>query len=572
MNSTVLKYPDLEKLVSVLNEVSRGNLDVAVQDAGDEELQPLVRALRGMVENLRREIRSNGSQGAAFRNFVESLPVPLVKWSPRGEAVIANQAAVALWGYSDREEFCRAAHIQDLFIRSEEVKRLMRGLAENGVVSDLEITIRRSNGEPRLVSISAATLRDESHAASGFAAMLFDISGQRQMEANLIQMEKLEAIGNFASGLAHDLNNILCSLLPNVEMLRRRFSEKVLPGTEFEKGMRQLESLEKSAQCAVTLAKELMSFSRKSQSNLAVFNLNTVVLESLHQLKQSLDAGIRVETDLAADLWNIEADQSQIEEILIHLGKNAQQAMKGNGSLRVSTSNLTRDAKSGTRSSGKPPGDYVLLTVRDTGGGIPEEYQHRIFDPFFSFDGAEQSRGLSLSMVYSMVQNNRGCIEVESAPNEGTAFKILLPRTTKESCRIPIEQTDRSDHRLSRILVVDDEDLVREATSSLLWELGYEVYGAHDGDEALLRVSQNEQFDLVLLDIQMPRMDGHETLARLRGVSPNLKVILTSGHCPPENVQEILQRYNCTFLQKPYRMADISQAVQKVLGEPASHN
>ncbi len=564
MRNTTKAQAELEVIVAAIHSIAKGDLNAPLGAVQDPEWQPLVAALREMSENLKLEFQGLLSQNASLRNLVESIPLPLIKWSTRGELLFANRAALSLWGASDREEFLSRRRALDVFARPEELKRLMQEAAETGSISEYEITIKNRNGELRLVSATAAPLREEDKSVTGFVAALREISDQREMEAQLVQMEKLESIRQFAASLAHDFNNILCGILPNLEMLHRHMTQKSKDATATEKELGLLESIDKATQVGVTLSKQLMSFSRKSQSNLAVVNLNSVLRDSLQHLQESLGAGIEIESDLAEDLENIEADKGQLEEVMIHLGKNAQQSMKGTGVLRVSTRNIRLEAGPGARARNLPPGSYVELTVSDSGRGLTPDQLPHVFDPFFDVDGQGQGKGLALSLVYGVVKNHQGCIEVESQPNAGTTFHIFLPVTRKaQVVDTPATPTPRK--RMERILVVDDESLVREATTRLLIELGYEVIGVQDGDEALMRFSQGEEYDLVLLDMQMPRLDGQETLSRLRELNPAIRVILTSGHCPPENSSELFERYRCGFLQKPYRLGDISKAVRSAL-------
>jgi two-component system cell cycle sensor histidine kinase/response regulator CckA len=555
---------DIGILTAAIQEIANGNLNVSLDAIEHPEMQPVVTAARGMIDNLKSEFQKALSMGASLRNLVESIPVAMVKWSSHGDIVMTNRAAVTLWGYADRQEMISRYRMQDLFSSLEEFKRFMQATVENGAVYDFELNIQKRNGECRLTSCIAAVLRDENKAVSGFVGTFRDVKDQREMEAQLMQMEKLESIRNFASGLAHDLNNILCVILPSVEILRRSMAQRAEAAGLSEKENRLLDSVDKSAQCAVTLARQLMSFSRRSPSSMAVINLNLSVMDCLHQLKQSLGSGIKIETELADDLWNVEADHAQLEEVLIHLGKNAQQAMSGNGILRVATQNTVLKAGNCVRLGGLPPGPYVQLTVGDTGRGIAPEHLYHIFDPFFDEEGTGRGNGLALSMVFGIVKNHKGCIEVESNLGLGTTFKIYWPRTEKkESVAAPSRPP--AVHRPHRILVVDDEALVRETIAQMLIELDYEIHAVQDGDEAFMRLNQGERYDLVILDMQMPRMGGPETLTRLREIQPSLKIIMTSGNCPSENVQDFLQRHQCGFLQKPFRLADISRVVQATL-------
>jgi PAS domain S-box-containing protein len=558
------KKTELEALTAVIQEIAGGSLEVSLEGLKDPELQPLVAAVRQMMANITDELRKAHSLGAALRNLVESVPMGLMKWSNRGEILFANQTVLRLWGYEDLTELMSGGNIQALFTQPPQLKRLMQDAAENGPVSDFELTIRHRDGEQRLLSSTVAVVRDEEDEITGFVGAFRDVSGRREMEQQLIQIEKLETVSSFATGLAHDLNNILCGILPNVEMLRLYLTQIPPGSSEKEKGLRLLESIDRSAQCGVTMARQLMSFSRRTPAHMTVVNLNRVIVDCLDSLRQSLGSGIRVETDLAPGLWNIEADHNQLEEILIHLGKNAQQSMKGVGLLRVTTQNVSLEASSRSQNRGLEPGEYVQLAVSDLGRGIAPDNIHRIFDPFFDGGGVNQEMGLALSMVFGLVKVHHGHINVESQLNVGTTFKIHFPRTRNEPMLEAVPEATRA-HRPERILVVDDETLVREATVELLSELGYEVVAVPDGDEALNRITQQENYDLILLDIQMPRLNGHETLTRLRELNPHLKVLLTSGHSPSENVQDLLQRYQCGFLQKPYRLADISRMVRSAL-------
>jgi two-component system cell cycle sensor histidine kinase/response regulator CckA len=558
------KKNDLEALTAAIQQIATGSLNVSLDHLKDPEFQPLVSAVRQMTANLTGEFQKALSLGASLRSFVESVPLGLMKWSNRGEILFANQFMLRLLGCQDLHELNSGSHIQDFFSPPAHLKRLMQDAVENGPVSEFELTLRRQGGEQHLVSSAVAVVRSEDDGIAGFVGAFRDISGQHEMEVQLIQIEKLETISSFATGLAHDLNNILCGILPNVEMLRLHLTQNPLESNEKEKGLRLIDSIDRSAQCGVTLARQLMSFSRKSPSNMSVVNLNEVLANSADMLRQSLGSGIRVETDLAPGVWNIEADLNQLEEILIHLAKNAQEAMKGVGVLRLATHNVSLEASSSLHCRGLKPGEYVQLAVSDLGRGIAPDHLHRIFDPFFDGGGMDREMGLALSMVFGLVKNHHGYIDVESKLNIGTTFRIHFPRTIKEPVFEKPSETVSS-HRPERILVVDDETLVREATIELLSELGYEVDAVQDGDEALNRINQREEYDLVILDIQMPRLSGHDTLTRMREIKPHLKVLLTSGHCPSENVQDLLQRYQCGFLQKPYRLADISKMVRSAL-------
>lgn len=557
----------LEALTTAIQEISKGKLDVSLSAVTHPDLQKAAAAIEEMTKNLQAQFQIAISSGASYRNLVESIPVALMKWSARGNLQLVNSPATHLWGYTDVAEMESSTSIYDLFERRDEFKHLLQQAAENETLRDFELTLRRKDGASRLVSGTVAALKDEHGVLYGFAGAFRDINDQRQAEAELVQMEKLESIASFAAGIAQDFNNILCGILPNIEMLKRRMPQNLPPANEVGDPLRFVNSIDKSAQRALTLAKQLVSFSRHRIDHSTVVNVNHILLEELHRLKQSLGSDIKIETDLEADLWSIEADSAQLEEMLIHLAKNAQQSMRGTGVFRVETKNIQVDCCTSVRYRGLQTGTYVQVTVIDSGSGFDTGKLHRIFDPFFSLDELGTSTGLGLSMVLRIVKDHNGHITVDSEPGKGATFNIFFPRTTKEETvsTSPVEQIQR--RRAERILVVDDEEIVRDATASLLTELGYEVDSVQDGDEALMRFHRKQSYHAVILDMQMPRLDGGETLIRLRELDPSVKVIITSGFSPQEKIQDLLQTKHCSFLQKPYRLNDIAKVVRSTLDE-----
>jgi two-component system cell cycle sensor histidine kinase/response regulator CckA len=380
--------------------------------------------------------------------------------------------------------------------------------------------------------------------------------GQRKLEAQLRQAQKMEALGTMAGGIAHNFNNILMAIQGNASLM-------LLETDSTHPNYRRLRSIEKSVQSGSKLTNQLLGYARKGRYEVRTINLNQVVTETSDTFAMA-KREIRVHRDLAEDLCMINADQAQIEQVLLNLYVNASDVMPRSGDLFLKTTNVTHKDM-GDKPYDVKPGDYVLLTVRDTGSGMDKKTMERIFDPFFTTKGMGRGTGLGLAYVYGIIKAHGGYVDAGSQEGHGTTFSIYLPASEKK-VRGEKEKAAEVLMGTGTILLVDDEDIVLDACEQMLNALGYKVLLARSGKEAIeLYKANKDMVDLVLLDMVMPEMAGGETYDQMKEINPNIKVLLSSGYSINGQATDILDRGCNAFIQKPFRMSDLSQKIGQVL-------
>jgi PAS domain S-box-containing protein len=392
----------------------------------------------------------------------------------------------------------------------------------------------------------------------GILVIARDITQQKELEHQLLQARKMESIGTLAGGIAHDFNNVLGAILPSVEMLKRKLQGQ-------EELSRKIEIVEHSARRAAELTTQLLMFSRRQDLQFQVQNFNEVVRAAVAALERTLPPNIHLEQWLDPQVEGVLANRAVLEQMLSNLLDNARAAMPDGGRITVSTGTFLVDDSFLRQHPEVPAGLYQELTIVDTGKGIPEEHLDRIYDPFFSTQATGKGSGLGLAVVYGAVKKHQGYIFCESAAGRGTRFRILLPAVRTDTAQPAVtEAAVLPGH--NRLIVVDDEDMVREVARDLLVELGYRVETASCGREAVEKVrAAEEPFDLVLLDMVMPEMDGLQTLIALRDIQPGVKVVLISGYDTDEKIQQALGMRQVEFLQKPYKINDLATLVARFL-------
>ena len=387
----------------------------------------------------------------------------------------------------------------------------------------------------------------------------FDITGKKQLEKQLIQAQKMEAIGQLAGGIAHDFNNILSGITGYTSILKMKMDEN----NPFLSG---ISKIEKSAWRAAELIRQLLGFARGGKYEVRQINLNHAVNNVLAIISETFDRAIAIHTDLSPDIRTVEGDAGQLEQVLLNICLNARDAMPIGGRLAIETRNIALDqAKTGTH-LGIKDGEYVLLAISDTGAGITPEIQEKIFDPFFTTKEIGKGTGLGLAMAYGIIKNHEGYISVDSDPERGSCFKIFLPASKKV---LPEKAKPASAYITTgsgTILLVDDEEMIRELGKTILEELGYQVISAGNGQEACaIFAERKEQIDLVLLDMIMPGMGGKETYLKLKGINSRIKVLFCSGHVLSGQVSNELKEGVRGFIQKPFNMQQLSHSISAAL-------
>lgn len=412
--------------------------------------------------------------------------------------------------------------------------------------------------------ITADPIFDQQNNLIGAVHIISDISARKLMEQELLQAQKMEAVGFLAGGVAHDFNNMLAGIVGNAELLQLKiYGQKELEA--------YLDNIIKASGHAAGLTKQLLAFARKGQYQQVPVNVHKVIAETLGILSNTIDRRIKVEQHLRANPAVILGDHSQLENALMNLGINARDAMPQGGKLIFSTDLVNLDEEYILQHNYKiQPGHYVQITVEDSGSGISDEVKEHMFEPFFTTKEKGKGTGLGLAGVYGCVKNHGGSIEVYSEPGRGTAIKLYLPlyadlaasgeQDFVQSSQLPTEAGTGS------ILIVDDEDMIRNIAAQILKTAGYLVQTCSDGQEAVeLYAKEYDKIDLIIMDMVMPKVDGREAFVRMKKINPRVKVLLSSGFSEDGDAQAIMQEGALGFIQKPYRSAELLLRVQQAL-------
>jgi PAS domain S-box-containing protein len=478
-----------------------------------------------------------------------------------GKLVDANQAYLDLFGLTKEE--ARDLNILDIYPEpaAKNRDRFRRDIEKTGSLKDYEITLKRKDG--RLIDcLSTSTLkRAPDGTILGYQGTVRDVTEYKQLQNQLIQAQKMEAIGTLAGGIAHDFNNLLQVVLG--------YSDLILSDEHFPPQYKEdLTKISQAARNGADLVQGLLAFSRKAEAKPRPLNLNRRIEQLQKMLSRTIPKMIEIELVLADDLATINADPTQMEQILMNLAVNARDAMREGGKLSIKTENVTLGEDYRRTHPEAKPGRYVLLSVADTGKGMDKETVEHIFDPFFTTKGPGEGTGLGLAMVYGIVKQHGGHITCYSELSQGTVFKMYFPALVAE--RELQETKVRAMPRggSETILLVDDEELVRDLGARILSKAGYNVISASDGKEALeLFQANKEGISVVILDLIMPQLGGKQCLDRMLAISPTVKVLIASGHLPSDTTREALASNARGFVDKPYDMRQLLEIVRSVLDD-----
>ena len=385
----------------------------------------------------------------------------------------------------------------------------------------------------------------------------------RKSEEELRHSQKMEAVGRLAGGVAHDFNNLLTAIIGYAELIATRATSNTL-------AKQNAELIRKAGEQAATLTRQLLAFSRKQILQPKVIDLNELVVEMEKLLRRVIGERFDLQSHPDAEIGRVKADPSQIEQVVLNLGVNARDAMPRGGKLIIRTQNVRLERTEAAQlSASLRPGDYVMLSVTDTGAGMDEETMSHIFEPFFTTKGPGKGTGLGLATVYGIVRQTGGGISVESEPGKGSIFRIYLPQVSApvdftRSLPAPVEKSDN----FETVLVVEDEEIVRELVCEVLEEQGYNVICAPDGVEAL---SVAGKFDgmihLLVTDVIMPHMNGHELAVKLSALRPDMKVLYVSGYSDNDIGDHGVLDPRYELLQKPFTPQTLARKIRDVIRE-----
>ena len=433
-------------------------------------------------------------------------------------------------------------------------------------------TVRlRKDGSRVDVSISTAALHDADGRATGMVATYVDISGRKRAEEalrhsqeQLRQAQKMEAVGRLAGGVAHDFNNLLSAILSYSEMVLADLPE-AHPSRD------DIEQIRQAGMRAAELTHQLLAFSRRQLLQLRTINLNTVVRGVDRMLRRVIGEDIELRAELAPDLGFARADAGQLEQVLMNLAVNARDAMPTGGTLTLTTGNTEVREADRTGSPELPPGHYVTLSVSDTGVGMSREVQERMFEPFFTTKGPGHGTGLGLSTVYGIVVQSGGHVFATSEPGAGSTFTIYLPTQSPEAepaVAPPAVPAVRGG--AETVLLVEDEDLVRQLTREILRRNGYRVLEACDGVAALVTLREHEgPINLLLTDVVMPRMSGHELVEQARPLRPDMRILYVSGYSEEAIARQGQLTEGVELLAKPFTPGALTAKIRQLLDRPS---
>jgi PAS domain S-box-containing protein len=498
--------------------------------------------------------------------LVHASPLPIVGLRPTGEVVSWNRAAETVFGWTRDETLGRRLPTvpED---KQEEFDRLLAQGVSGHPFTGFETRRVRRDGTPLDVSISTAPLYDAEGKPAGLVAIYTDITGRRraeeelrQSQEELRQAQKMEAVGRLAGGIAHDFNNLLTAILSYSEMLLAELP----PGDAMRE---DLEQIHQAGSRASELTNQLLAFSRRQLLQLRSVNLNGVVLAVDRILRRLIGEDIELRTVLAPDLRTTRADAGQLEQVLLNLAVNSRDAMPAGGRLTIGTANVEVGEGAAARWGRLQPGAYVTLTVRDTGTGMAPEVQERIFEPFFTTKEQGRGTGLGLSTVYGIVKQVGGDIFVSSAPGQGSAFTIYLPASDDAST--PADSPAPSAPvrgAAETILLVEDEQVVRNLTREILVRNGYAVLEASDGLDALRAARAHTGIiHLMLTDVVMPRMSGRELVEQIRPVRPEMRVLYVSGYSEEAIASQGQLTPGVELLPKPFTPGLLTAKIREIL-------
>jgi len=468
-----------------------------------------------------------------------------------------NPKTEAMIGYPSEElariPFIDLIHPEDRDMVLDRKKRRLKGEEPPGTYS---FRIINRAGEELWVQLNTVLITWEGRPAT--LNLLRDITQQRRLEAQFQEAQRMESLGTLAGGIAHDLNNILMGIQGNASLM-------LLDTDSGHPHSDRLENIEQGVRSGAELTKELLGFAMGGKYEVRSTNLNELTRRSSDMFGRTKKE-IAIHTEYQSDIWPVEVDQGQIEQVLLNLYVNAWQAMPGGGDLYIQTENVTLD-KDYLRPFDLEPGRYIKISVTDTGVGMDKAAQPRIFEPFFTTKEMGRGTGLGLASVYGIIKNHGGIINVYSVKGKGTTFTIYLPASEKEvevveEGKVP----DKALKGTETVLLVDDEDMIIDVGEGFLKNLGYNVLLARSGKEAIEIYEKNkDKIDIVILDMIMPEMGGRETYDRMKEINPDIKVLLSSGYSINGQASEILERGCDGFIQKPFNMKELSQGVREIL-------
>ena len=539
--------------------ISRDGTEIPIDDSGapvrDEKghIIGIVLVFHDIIERRKAENELKESE-KRYRSLYEHALSGLYRSRiSDGKILLANKITADILGYESVEKLTKEFKFSEAYSIEKRLE-LIKILEQESYVTDFEIRVTRKDGKKIDLIISARIYPEDGY----IEGAMIDITDKKRLEAQLQQSRKMESIGTLAGGIAHDFNNLLMGIQGYTSLMLNDLH----PGDDH---YIKLKNIEKQVKSGAELSAQLLGFARGGKYDVKPTDINKLLKKSVEIFGRTKKE-ITIREKYAPDLWIVEVDQGQIEQVLLNLFVNAWQAMPDAGDIYLETSNVVF-----SRSYAKPQevkqGNYVRISITDTGIGMDEETASRVFDPFFTTTGRERGTGLGLASAYGIVKNHGGMIHVYSEVGQGSTFNIYLPAVDAKPEQISFYDEEEVKHgREEVILLVDDEKVILDVGEELLNALGYKVFLASGGNEAIEIYKENkDKIDLVILDMVMPGMSGGETYKVLKSINPNINAMLSSGYNIRGEAADIMKHRVNDFIQKPFTMTKLSHKIRNIL-------
>ncbi len=502
-------------------------------------------------------------QEKKYRFLIENSPLGILSTDTDGNLVDANRMALNILGL-------RSASAA----RSVNVLKFPP-LVGAGIAGDIEECIRSGKpdiherrytslkGKQMVLMYHTTPILNQDGSILGVQGIMEDITERKRLQKHLYQAQKMEAVGTLAGGIAHDFNNLLMGI-------QGRTSLMLMDIDKDHEHYEHVKGIETCIKSAVSLTGQLLGFARRGKYEVRAADMNDIVLNASEMFGRTRRE-IQIVKDLQQNLWNVEVDRGQIEQVILNLYVNARQAMPGGGKIDIETRNITVNEEF-SRLYELKPGRFIKISISDEGVGMDEETQQRIFEPFFTTKEMGRGNGLGLASAYGIIRNHGGSIAVHSIKGEGATFDIYLPASDKE-----IRHKDESDGKIRKgaetVLLIDDEKTVIDVGIKLLQKLGYKALSADNGKYAVeIFKNRHNEIDLVILDLIMPEMNGGTVFRELRTIDEHVKVLLASGYSLEAEAEKLMNDPGVSYIQKPFSLSEFSQKIRQVLDSPLLHS
>ncbi len=532
----------------------------SLRERDKEVLTVISRQLAAAIDHKRNEQALRRSE-VRYRSMVQTAVYGIYRSSLEGQFLDVNPALIGMLGYNSALEVLALDPQKDVFLDPAEYTHLVDEFHRTGRMDGFEVRWKRKDGAAITVRISGRAVASEHEPADVLEAIAEDITERRVLEDQFRQSQKMEAVGRLAGGIAHDFNNLLMVVSGYTEVLL----DQLTPGNPLHA---KAEAIQQASDRATTLTRQLLAFSRKQLLELKVVDVNAIVEDMERLLRPLIGEDIDLSTQLAPSLGCTRADAGQLEQIIMNLVVNAKDAMPSGGKICIRTASVTLDDSYRPENTFIKHGPYIMISVSDTGQGMDRETQARIFEPFFTTKEKGKGTGLGLSTVYGIIKQSGGYVFVQSELGRGTVFTIYFPRVEEPSeahgaTPVSLAATGGSE----TILLVEDEESVRQLVRETLQSRGYRVLEAENGNTALaLAASHPYPNDLIITDVIMPGMSGHELVQQLLPTRPGAKVLYLSGYAEDAVATPLGSQAPKAFLQKPFTLQSLSCKVREILG------